>query len=310
MAIVTSDFITELNTQVRGDFHREYDAAMGVQMWRELALTVPAGQETVKHYWMAAVPGMQDVTHRDLVLSDLEAFNYSLTDKTYKAALEVHRRAIEDDSLGWVPLRVAQLAEEAASHPGQLLFQQIRDGNTSAVVAYSGSNYFADSHSIGGQTIDNNLTGASNVETAIKNGRAAMVEFPDEEGRPMGLTPNVIVCPAELETDVFVALNANQNSTTSATGPIPAAGTLGTQVNGYRVIVNPYLTDASAIMMFHVSGNKRPWIYQERTMPALESATDPNSEGAIMQDRFVFSVRARYVVGPGEPRYGVRVDLS
>lgn len=317
MALVTSDFLSALTTTVRGDFHREYDAAMGVQAWRQLAMVVPATTETISQQWLGAVPGMQDVTHSDLKTKDMALFDLTKTDKTWKNGFEVSRRAIEDDSLGWVPLRVAQLAEEAAAHPGRRLFQQVRDGNTSAVVTFDGSNLFADAHSIGGQTIDNNLASAGSVAVAIQDGIGAMLEFPDEEGRPMGLSPNVIMVPAELVAETYAALNATQGYLAATTagggmGPvIPPASANGTwNAAGYTVIANAHLTDAAAIFMFHVTGSRKPFIFQERIKPTLEAMDDPQSETGVIRDKFIYSGRARNEIYPSDPRYSIRVDLA
>lgn len=310
MAIVTSDFVSALTTTVKGDFHREYEAATAVEGWRELAMVVPSSTESVTQYWLSAVPGMQDVTHDALRLKDMDNFDWTLTDKTYKAGFDVSRRAIEDDQLGWIPVRVANLAQEAAAHPGRLLFGQIRDGNTSAVTTFDGGNLFS-THTIGGQTIDNDLTGASTVAAGISNALQAMMAFKDEEGREMGLAPNIIVVPPSLNQETYAALNASQASLPTTIGPlVPAASNNGVWKSaGYTVVINPFETDASAFYMFYSRGAMKPFIYQERVSPSLEAVDSPESESGVLRDKFIYSVRARYVVGPADPRHAIRVNL-
>ncbi len=79
------------------------------------------------------------------------------------------------------------------------------------------------------------------------------------------------------------------------------------QAGGYTVLTNPYLTTTDDWYVFHVAGEIKPFVYQERTAPSLEGITSPNTESGIIRDKFLYSVRARYNVGLGEPRHAVKL---
>ena len=129
--------------------------------------------------------------------------------------------------------------------------------------------------------------------------------FQDDRGRPMNLVPNVIVCHPDLEQAFFQALNREQGP--SQQNAVLPGGDAAIRNSGYQVIVNPYLTDVNDWYLLHVAGAVKPFIYQTRVAPALEGVTNPNSESGVVRDRFIYSVRARYAVGYGEPRHAIRV---
>jgi phage major head subunit gpT-like protein len=74
---------------------------------------------------------------------------------------------------------------------------------------------------------------------------------------------------------------------------------------GFRIVVNPYLTDTNDWYLIRASGGVAPFIYQTRVAPSLEPLVE-GSTNAILNDTFVYTVRARYAAGVGDPRHIVR----
>jgi len=251
---------------------------------------------------------MTDVSHGDLQIEGLFSFNYSITNLTWKAAIEVQRAVFEDDRLGLIAPRLAQLGEEAARHPGQLVLQlPVDNGN-----AFDGAAFFADTRVIGrSANIDNNLaqTGATiaNIQTDIALVRRALRLFQDDQGRPMNNVLNFIMCEPGIEQAMYQALSVQfPAAAPTVAGIIPADAAVRT-LNGYTLMANPYITNANEWYGFAVTPTMKPFIYQTRIAPSLEGVTDPNTESGTIRDRFIYTARARYNVGYGDPRYAVRV---
>jgi phage major head subunit gpT-like protein len=309
MAIVNSDRLAGILTNFRALFQKDFDAAQAFQGWKQIAMTIDSKTLTETYEWFGTVPVMKDVTHDELTLSDLGNFNFSITNAIYKAGIEVRRDAIEDDRLGSIMPRLRQLGGEAARHPGELLFNLIEDNNN----AYDGTAFFADTRVIGkSANIDNLLAGAygdgtvAEFQAGLKAARAAMRAFQDDQGRPMNLIPNVIVVPPDLEETAWQSIATDRAGRQDrATMPANISGTF--QAGGYTVITNPFLTQVDDWFVFHVAGAVKPFVYQTRIAPALEGITTPNSESGVIRDRFIYAVRARYAVGYGEPRHGVKL---
>lgn len=305
MAVVTSDFLAGVLTNFRVGFSQAFDAAANLQPWREIAMEVQSTGDIESHNWLGTVPQMVDVTRGELQVEGLYSFQYNLQNRTFKSAIEVQRKVFEDDKLGTVQPRLAQLGLEAARHPGQLLFQLFTSGG----LAFDGTAFFADTRVIGrSANIDNQLAGTGVTVAAFQAdlaaARAQMRLFQDDQGRPMNLVGNTIVVPPALEQSAFQALNANQGSITQPAIPATADGSF--QASGYLVMVNPFLTDANDWYLLHRNGQFRPFVFQTRIAPSLEGITNPNSDEGILRDRFIYTARARYEVGYGDPRYAVK----
>ncbi len=308
MAIVNSDFLAGVRTGFRSLFQIAFEAASMQAPWRDMALTVPSTGSSESYDWLGTVPVMVDVTHGDIQVEGLGNYSQTIENLTYKAAIEVSRASMEDDKLGLITPRVQQLGQEAGRHPGQLMFALFESGG----LAFDGTAFFSDTRVIGrSANIDNIVSGAYGAGTVaeflagLAAGRSQMRLFQDDQGRPMNHIPNVIVVPPALEQAAVQALS--QTTQGASTIPIPATGDGAFRISGYLVLVNPYLTTTDDWYMFHVSGATKPFLYQERIAPSLEGLTTPETESGIIRDRFLYSVRARYAVGYGDPRYAVKM---
>ena len=308
MAVVTSDFLAGVLTNFRATFQSSFDAARNLASWRDVALEFDSQSLVENHSWLGTVPVAVDVTHGDLQLEGLFSFNYSISNLTFKVPLEVQRAVFEDDRLGMLAPRVAQLGEEAAAHPGRLVLQLPVDNG----LAFDGVAFFADTRVIGrSANIDNTLaqTGVTiaNIQTDIGLVRRALRLFQDDQGRPMNNVMNVIMCEPGIEQAMYQALSVSfPDAAPTVAGVIPADAAVRT-INGYTLIANPYITNASEWYGFAVTPTMKPFFWQTRIRPSLEGTTDPNTESGTIRDRFVYTARYRGAPGYGDPRYAVRV---
>ena len=272
MSVVTSDYLAGVLTTFRRGFSTEFAAASNMQPWRELVMGIDSTSDTESHNWFGTTPKMVDVTKGELQTEGLHAFTYSIQNKTWKAGIEVERATMEDDRVGQMRPALDGLAQEAARHPGELVFGLF---NTNGV-AFDNVAFFSDTRTLGrSANIDNILTGTGVTVAAFQTdlgvARAAMRLFQDDQGRPMNLVGNTIVIPAGLEQVVYQALNANQGTIANPVIPANADGSFS--VAGYLVVVNPYLTDLTDWYLIHRNGAFRPFIFQSRIAPALEGIT-------------------------------------
>src|SRR3989304_365074 len=227
MAVVTSDLLAGVLTNFRATFQSAFDAARNIATWREAVIELQAQGLGGANNWGGTPPVMVDVSHGDLQIEGLFSFNYSITNLTWKAAIEVQRAVFEDDRLGLIAPRLAQLGEEAARHPGQLVLQlPVENGN-----AFDGAAFFADTRVIGrSANIDNNLaqtgTTIANIQTDIALVRRALRLFQDDQGRPMNNVLNFIMCEPGIEQAMYQALSV-QFPAAAPTAPNRGPGTPG-----------------------------------------------------------------------------------
>lgn len=311
MAVVSSDLLAGLLTNFQALFQEDFDAARNNAPWRAVATEVTSKAKTESYNWLGTAPQMLDVTHQDVQVEGLFSYNFSIDNLEYVAAIEVERNEIEDDRLHLVAPRIRQLAEEAARHPGQLLMQlPVVNGN-----AFDGVAWIADTRKVGrSANIDNNVASAGSGTTLagfqadLATARATMRKFQDDQGRPTNNVGNAIMVPPELEQLAYQALNVTFPAVSpNVAAAIPAGANGVLNVAGYQIIVNPFLTDANDWYLLHIGGTVRPFIFQNRIAPSLEGPTTPTSSDGSLRRKFIYTVRARYAVGYGDPRHAIRI---
>lgn len=312
MAIVNSDFLAGVLTNFRVAFDNAvFDAAANAAPWTDLAMEVPSTTDTENHSWLGTVPKMVDTTKRDLEVSNLIAYSYAITNKTWKAGFEVERSTFEDDKLNMIPPKIAALGQEAARHPGQLIMTLPVDNG----LAFDATAWIADTRVIGASAnIDNNLaSGGSGTTIAgfqadLASARALLRLFQDDQGRPMNSVGNVIMVPPALEQVAYQAVNISFPAAAPTAAMIVPATVDGViRSAGYAIYVNPFLTDVNDWYLMSATNGRKPFVYQTRIAPALEGITTPTSESGVIRDRYVYTARARYNVGYGDPRLVVRI---
>lgn len=308
MAIVNSDYLSGVLETFRAMFEENFEAAAGQEMFlTNLAMRVPSDGEQNTYTWFGTVPVMQDVTHGTVNLEGLNRYNFTIENLEFQNAIEVERVVMERDRLGLIRPRINQLSLEAARHPAQLLMDLFETpGN-----AYDATAFFSNTRTIGASAnIDNILAGSgtsvANFQTDLGTARGQMRDFQDDQGRPMNLIGNTIVIPSGLEQVVWQALNRDQGD--GAISPaMPADFGNGSVMSGYRVFVNPYLTDADDWYLLHAGGEgERPFVFQEEKPVEFMGDDDINTRDFITKRTFVYSAYGRYNVGVADPRYAVK----
>jgi len=119
--------------------------------------------------------------------------------------------------------------------------------------------------------------------------RTAIMSFTDDEGRPLGLMPNLLEVPPAL--DATARLIAYGDKLTDES-PNPYKGTC-------EVVVNPWLTDTTAWFLHVTNRPLKPFIYQQRKKPVFVQATDPASDDVFNRKEFKFGAEARGAAGYG-----------
>ena len=142
------------------------------------------------------------------------AYEYTLVNKNYEGTVVLDRNDIEDDQLGVYAPALPALGMEAMSNRDFLLWNAFLNnafaGNN---VAYDGQLFFSPNHPNAGnapvgvaKTQSNLLANAGKLTPANFNAAYAQLgQVTDEMGRPLGVTPDVLVCgPASREQALLI----------------------------------------------------------------------------------------------------------
>ena len=276
-------------------FNRAFEAAPSVL--GVTTMKVPSGSSQNNYNWLSRFPKMRRWLG-DKVIKALSAFKYTVVNEDFEATVEVDRNDIKDDTLGIY----GPMAQEAGFSAKQLpdeLDAELKNG-AFAGLCYDGQYFYDTDHPVGDgsggtSSVSNKGTAVLSAATqaAILAGygtaRTAIMSFKDDEGRPLGLVPDVLeVGPALEATANIIATGDKLQDDT----PNPYKGTC-------RVLVNPRLTSTTQWMLHVTSRPLKPFFYQEREAPSFVSQTDMSSDAVFMRKKYKFGAEARGACGYG-----------
>jgi phage major head subunit gpT-like protein len=291
--IVNAAALANLFTNIKTTFNKAFDAATA--QWQQTAMVVPSGAKQNDYSWLSSFPRMRKWVG-DKTVKALAAFKYTLVNDDFEATVEVDRNDIEDDNLGIYAPQAESAGFSAKQLPDELI-SDLKNGSFTGL-CYDGQYFYDVDHPVGdgagGSTsVSNKLTKAlSNATLAAATAsygaaRTAIMSFKDDEGRPLGLVPNILEVPPALEAMGNLLLTADKLNDNS---PNPYKGTA-------VLIVNPRLTSATAWFLHCTNMPVKPFILQERKKPVFVQQTGMDSDDVFMRRKFKFGAEARYAAG-------------
>jgi phage major head subunit gpT-like protein len=276
--------------------------------WSQIATMIPSDKDSEHYAWLGATPGVNEFIDERRT-GDMSEYDYIIKNRTWESTIAVDRAALEDDQYGQVAMRVKQMASGATSAIDILVFDMLAGGFVNP--CYDGLPFFG-VHPLGkpGQSapgVQSNMGTDGLGALALQSAITKMMRYQNDQGRPMGIIPDVLVVPPELYWEAAQLLN-------SAFFPDPAP--IGSQdlamnpLKGLlRLVTSPYLTDPQDWYLFDTKRVVKAIILQMRKDFEFE-ALEQSSETGFMRDEFFYGVRARYNAGYGDWRacYGSKVD--
>jgi phage major head subunit gpT-like protein len=300
MAIVPSDIADFLTGALRASFFEAYNKVP--VNYKDLVTEVPSTGKQETYGWLGAVPSMKEWTDERVPLG-LLGHEFTIVNKDWEATIAVDRNALADDQLSQVKARINSLADEASRHLDELVFTLLADGFTKT--CYDGQNFFDSDHSEGNSGTQSNL-GSDELSAATYGAaRAAMMRFKDDRGRPMGVIPDTLVVPPNLEETALQILNSDAYPAT-----VGSASGVGNPWKGSaKLVVSPFLPDDEDWFLLCTSRAIRPLILQMRK-PVEFTSLEENSDHGFMRKTYYFGVDARYNVGYGMWQFAYGSKIS
>jgi len=271
-------------------FNKAFEAAPTI--WEKTTMKVPSGSSQNDYTWLSRFPKMTKWLGSKTV-KVLKAFTYTVVNDDYEATVEVDRNDIEDDSLGIY----APMAKEAGFSSKQLpdeIDAELKN-NAFTNLCFDGQYFYDTDHVVAGASVSNKGTAALSAATtalaaaSYGAGRIAVMGFKDDEGRPLGLIPNLLEVGPALEATAKLLCEGDKLTDES---PNPWKGTA-------KVMVNPRITSATQWMLHVTNRPLKPYIYQERKAPVFVQQTNPDTEDVFMRKKFKFGAEARAAGGYG-----------
>lgn len=288
--LVNKETISNVFISLKTTYNNAFTAAPAI--WDKIAMRVPSTSGQNDYAWLSKFPKMRKWIGEKQVKA-LEAFQYVLVNDDFEATIEVDRNDIEDDNLGIYAPQAQMAGESAKQMPDEGVIEIVNGGFTKA--CYDGQYFFDTDHPVAGASVSNKGTKKLSFATlaaaqaSFGAARTAMKKFKDDEGRPLNITPNVLLVPPALE-DTANALNTNDRLEDGK--PNPYKGTV-------TVLTDARLTSDDAWFLLDTTKAVKPFVYQDRKAPVFVEQTDQQSDDVFNRKKFKFGVEARAAFGYG-----------
>jgi len=288
--LVNKSNLTAVFINLKTTFNKAFDAAPSI--WEKTTMRIPSGSSQNDYSWLSRFPKMVKWLGSKTIKA-LKANKYTVVNDDWEATVEVDRNDIEDDNIGIY----APMAQDAGFSAKQLPDEIDADLKNNAFTnpCYDGQYFYDTDHPVAGASVSNKGTAAlSAATTALATAsygaaRTAIMSFKDDDGRPLGLIPDVLEVGPAMEATARLMCESDKLTDQS---PNPYKGTA-------MVLVNPRITSTTQWMLHVTNRPLKPYIYQERKKPVFVQQTNPDTEDVFMNKKFKFGAEARAAGGYG-----------
>lgn len=258
-------------------------------------MTIPSTSAYEKMGWIGAMPGVQEWVG-ELKAKGFAEYDYTIKNKDWAAAVPINQNDIDDDQIGVLSRIPELLVKRIMAHPEKLLIALLTGGTTG--LAYDGVAYFSDVS--GARTVDNLLAGTgttlAQMEADLNAALVAMAKFPDDQGEPLNIQGDMIVCPKALGNKFRRLVNSQTDPTASA------QGTFNPYAGKFTVIEDARLDAVDANDWYLLASSE---IFQPLVLSMREEAK-PEIEKVPGTKTYNMSADGRYNVGYGLPLLAVK----
>lgn len=299
---ITPTTLTFLFNGWQNRFQAAYKAT--TPWYDKIATLVPSGTEQETYYWADRVARLRP-WFGERQMRSVSALSTLVVNKDFEDSVEVDRNKILDDQFGVYNFPIQDLGRAAAKWPDTLFANPegtgvMQTGQT--LPCYDGANFFDTAHPVdkyAGQVASANQQNywASGMALTFDNYqtvRATMQEYKGADGLPLGVNPNLLIVPPQLEVPARLIVEAKS----VAPGTLGAATQVGANDNPLygtaSVLVIPEL-GLNPTQWYMVDGTKgvMPFIFQQRQAANMVSLRDPSNENVFNRKKFVFGVDTR-----------------
>ena len=286
--IINKEALTNIFVALMTTFNNALKAVPG--NWQKTAMLVPSTTKSNDYKWLGNFPQMRKWMG-DKVVKALAAFNYTIVNDDWETTVAVSRNDIEDDNLGIYGIQSQSAGESAGLLPDEII-ADLKNG-AFANTCYDGQFFYDTDHPVNDASFSNKGTAVlSNATLALAQAsygaaRTAIQSVTDDEGRPLGLMPDVLEVPPALEDIGRMLLEADKLGDNS---PNPYKGTATLEVN-------PRLTSTTAWMLHVTNKPVKPYIYQLRKAPVFVQQTSEENTDVFMRAEHKFGAEARAAGG-------------
>lgn len=205
---INADNMRAISTGFKALFTETYNST--VSEAEVLATRIKSNDLQETYPWLGNIPDMIEWVGERTV-KQLTDYKYTLVNKKYESTVKVDAKYVEYDKAGLFAPTIRMMAENAKKFGGKLITDLLLAGNTN--LAYDGQPFFS-THTIAGTNYTNKSTIVLN-ETNLNAAYDFMLSIKNENGRGLGVKPNLLVVGPALRATAHKLLNLDNNGTNS-----------------------------------------------------------------------------------------------
>lgn len=278
------------------------------QTWERFTKKLPMKAASQKYGWLGDLPRPR-VMEGGRHFQGIGEYTYDVENRAHELSFIIDREKYEDDQMGLIRDRIAQVADAWGTYKQWLFIQMLIDGATAGHVAHDGLTFFHGARTLGDSgVIDNSLTADAATGTiptpaefldAIQACKTAMARFRSDKGLPT-ITRSAIRALSVLIPPIYERAAAEAlTSTTISQG-------YGTADNVYgRGLATPEvesLLTADNKMYLLATGDetRKPILYAEHEEAKLEIVIDIDPVNVAKNDGVLVMLRERFDFAYGD----------
>lgn len=281
--IISNASLAALRTNFSALYQAAFDSAPVFH--DQLATTVPSTTSINTYGFLDRIPKMRKwVGPRQI--QNLRERAAQIINEPYELTVGVDRDDIEDDNLGMYPALFKDMGMQAKKWPDQLIKTALQSGTT--LTGFDAVPFFSALHPLSGSNQSNNFTGTALNAANYATVRAAMSSFVGADGEPLGVEPDLLVVPPQLEGVARTILNAdfiNNGETNVWKG------------SARLLVVRELSNEPTVAYMFDTTKAIKALVFQQRKAPQFVSKTAESDENVFHDRQFLYGMDSRGAVG-------------
>lgn len=270
----------------------------------KLASTIPLTTATLRLPWIGRLPAMREWVG-DRQISNAMSKVYEIVPKLFEQTVGLNKSQIDDDQWGLFASNILpQMAMQAKKWPDYRIVDVIREnGEWSDGLPFFDENHpvNVDKSSLGVYANDYPSTPLTHNNYAAV--RQAMMAQVGEDGKSLGVMPNLLIVPPQLEATALLILKAS----------MIAPGAFGNETTQVGAITNVYANSAELLVVPELSPDEdtwyladtskpvKPFVWALREAPSFAMRVDPRDPVVFDRNEYLFGARARGEAGFGFP---------
>lgn len=280
MGIINQENLKAISRGFKSEFQKVYEKVE--VLYPKVATEIKANTISTSYAWLSDFPKMKEWVG-ERTIKDLKAHSYTIAKKRFELTIAMDRDYIIYDNLNIMKPRINQMAFDGKTHYDELVFDLLeKNGN-----CYDGKKFFASDHQMGESTFSN-LGDLPLTQENFLNTRASMMNIKGDNGKKLGIKPNLIIVPPALEATALKIFKASE-----------IEGTSNITKDMVDILVVADLTDDKAWYLLDTTRPIKPLILQINKAIEFTAMDNPADESVFMKAEFRYGLDSEDNAGYG-----------